>query len=299
MAVERLQSLVTTGQFLAAYREAERLALDPGLDPALRAKVYIVGVKAALGLREVYAAAKMAEKAIEAAEMGADWEDIGNARLYAALSYGQLGDTVLALRFFGLFFEYLDRYSELQSKTAFAYYNLALVHEHRREYAEALRYYQLAAEDFAKLEHHPGRLACLDNMAWVLLRQDRAGEAELLLSQAESLLPEVGEAHEYLVSHMIIQAYHHLQTGSSKRTMELCEEVFQPGRQGVTDRHLALGCWLMAHVAMDSPHLEQATLFSQLAVKHALDAKEPSLMNLASEIRQRVEAKKMEHRSQR
>ncbi|HYG57644.1 MAG TPA: hypothetical protein VD902_06215, partial [Symbiobacteriaceae bacterium] len=142
MAVDRLHSLVATGQFLAAYREAERLAMDPDLDPALKAKVLLLGVRAAAGLREIFAGVKMAEKAVEAAELGTDWEDIGNARLYSALIYREVGDTAQALRFFQLFFQHLDRYPTLQSKTGHAYYNKALTHQQRREYPDALQAYR-------------------------------------------------------------------------------------------------------------------------------------------------------------
>ncbi len=55
LPVDRLQSLVTTGQYLAAYREVERLAMDPNLDASLKAQVFIAGVRAAAGLRDVAA----------------------------------------------------------------------------------------------------------------------------------------------------------------------------------------------------------------------------------------------------
>jgi tetratricopeptide (TPR) repeat protein len=293
MAVAQLHLLLATGQFLAAYREAERLALDPSLDPLVRAKVCIIGVRAALGLRELYAGAKMAEKAIEAAELGSDWEDIGNARLCAATLYGELGDTALALRFFQLFFDYLDRYPALQSKTALAYYNRARIRTNRKEYDEALADLKFAAEDFARLGYKIGVLASLDNSAWALLRTGRVDEAGPLLAQAESLLPGV-ESAEHQVGHMVIQAFFFHKSGMPERATALCEEVFQPGREGVDNSHLAHACWIMAHVALDLHQLEQASLFSQLAAKHALEAKDPSLMNLASEVRQRVAIKRSE-----
>lgn len=293
MPVERLHSLVATGQFLAAYREAERLAMDPELDPSLKAKVFIAGMRAATGLREIYSAAKMAEKAIECAELGSDWEDIGNARLHSALIYILLGDTAQSLRFFHLFFQHLDRYPSLQSKTAVAYYNKALTHQQRREFNEALESYKLAVEDFEKLGNRSGVLASLQNSAWVMLLQGRARDAETVLHQAEMLSSQL-EMPEYQTSQLIIEALYARQIGDPERAKTLCEEVFQPGRQGASDRHLAAASWIMADLTLEASRLHEAGIFADLAVNHALQAKEPHLMNLASEIRRRIHLRRSE-----
>jgi tetratricopeptide (TPR) repeat protein len=296
MAVHRLHSLVATGQFLAAYRELERLLMDPDLDPLLKAKIYILGVRAAAGLREVYSAAKLAEKAVEAAELGDNWEDIGNARLYSALIYREVGDTAQALRFFHLFFQYLDRYPSLQAKTAHAYYNLALTHQQRREYPEALQAYQLASEDFARLGDKSGILAGLQNSAWVMLLQGRPTEAEAVIRQAESLCAAL-EIPEYQVTQLVVEALYQRLLDKPDRAMALCEEVFQSGRQGVMTRHLAEAAWIMANLTLEAGRVHEAGIFADWAVSHALDAKDPHLMNLASDVRRRVRTDQSERRS--
>lgn len=296
MPVDRLHSLVAAGQFLAAYREAERLSIDPELNPGLKAKVFIAGVRAAAGLREIYSAAKMAEKAIEFAELGSDWEDIGNARLHSALVYILLGDTSQALRFFHLFFQHLDRYPTLQTKTAHAYYNKALAHQQRREFTEALESYKLSVEDFQKLGSNSGVVACLQNSAWVMLLQHKPHDAETFLTQAEALCQQI-DVIEYQVTQLIIEALYARLTGEPDRATALCEEVFQPARPGVTDRHLAQASWIMAHLTLDAGRLHEAGIFADLAISHALQSKEPQLMNLASEVRQRVFLRKSELRA--
>lgn len=296
MPVDRLHTLVATGQFLAAYREVERLVIDPDLDPALKVKVLIVGVRAAAGLREIYSGAKMADKAIEAAELGSNWEDIGNARLYSALIYRELGDSAQALRFFHLFFQHLDRYPHLQSKTAHAYYNMALTQQQRREFPEALSSYQLASEDFERLGNLAGVLACLQNSAWVMLLQSRTDDAEAYLHGAAALSSQI-EIREYQVSQLVLEAVHAKQTGQPDRSMSLCEEVFQPGRPGIEERHLATASWIMAGITLEADRLHEASIFAELAVNHALQAKEPQLMNLAGEIRKRVLDKKSKLRT--
>jgi tetratricopeptide (TPR) repeat protein len=293
MAVDRLHSLVATGQFLAAYREVERLTLDPELDPALRAQVFMLGVRAAAGLRNIYAAVKMADKAIEAAELGSNWEDIGNARLHSALIYREVGDTAQALRFFHLFFQHLDRYPDLQSKTAHAYYNKGLTHQQRREFPEALESYRLAAEDFTLIANFSGVLASLQNSAWVMLLQSKPHEAEPFLLQAENLAAQL-EIPEYQVTQLVVQALYERQLQHPERTTALCEEVFQSGRQGATDRHRATAAWVMADLALEAHRIHEAGIFADWAITHALEAKDPHLMNLASEVRQRVRAKKSE-----
>lgn len=293
MAVDRLHSLVATGQFLAAYREVERLTMDPELDPAQKARVYILGVRAAAGLREIYAGVKMAERAIEAAELGCNWEDIGNARLHSALIFREVGDTAQALRFFQLFFQHLDHYPSLQSKTAHAYYNQGLTHQQRREYEEALNAYHLAAEDFDRLGNKAGILASLQNCAWVMLLQGRPQEAEPLIAQAESLAAAL-ELPEYQVTQLIVAALFERQMNHPERTMALCEEVFQTGRQGATDRHRAEAAWIMADLTLEARRIHEAGIFADWAVTHALEARDPHLMNLASDVRQRVRAKKSE-----
>ncbi|HWH70726.1 MAG TPA: tetratricopeptide repeat protein [Candidatus Sulfotelmatobacter sp.] len=293
MAVDRLHSLVATGQFLAAYREVERLAMDPDLDPAFKAKVFILGVRAAAGLREIYAGVKMAEKAIEAAELGTDWDDIGNARLHSALIYREVGDTAQALRFFQLFFMHLDRYPTLQTKTAHAYYNQGLTHQQRREHEQALESYRLAAEDFARIGHRAGVLASLQNSAWVMLMQSRPAEAEPFIAQAEALSSEL-EIPEYQVTQLAVVALYERLMQRPERTMALCEEIFQSGRQGATDRHRAEAAWMMAELSLEARRLHEAGIFADWAVTHALEAKDPHLMNLACDIRQRVRRKQSE-----
>jgi tetratricopeptide (TPR) repeat protein len=289
--LDSLYSLVQSGQFLAAYREVERLAMDPDLDPVLRAKVFIVGVRSAAALREVYAAAKLAEKAVEAAELGTDWEDIGNARLHSGIIYREIGDTVQALRFFHIFFDHLDRYPTLQSKKGHAYYNLALTHQQRREYPEALESYRLAAEHFEIEGLHSAMLSSLQNSAWVLLLQSQPTEAEPLLARAAFLTAQL-EIAEYQASQLMVEALYALRRGDPDRAMALCEEVFQNGREGVGANHLAAAAWIMSEVSLGGGRLHEAGIFADLAVRHALQAKEPQLMNLASDVKQRVTLRK-------
>ncbi|HYF94135.1 MAG TPA: tetratricopeptide repeat protein [Symbiobacteriaceae bacterium] len=293
MAVDRLHSLVATGQFLAAYREVERLAMDPDLDPALRARVFILGVRAAAGLREIYAGVKMAEKATEAAELGSNWEDIGNARLHSALIYREVGDTAQAMRFFQLFFQHLDYYPSLQSKTAHAYYNMGLTHQQRREYPEALNCYRLAAEHFGLIGSQAGVLASLQNSAWVMLVQGRPYDAEPFITQSESLAATL-EIAEYQVTQLVVNALYERQMRRPERTIALCEEVFQSRRQGATSRHRAEAAWIMADLMLEADRIHEAGIFADWAVTHALEVKDPHLMNLASDAKKRVRAKKSE-----
>jgi tetratricopeptide (TPR) repeat protein len=293
LAVDRLQTLVATGQFLAAYREVERMVMDPAIDPSLKAKLFIIGVRAAAGLREVYTAAKMAEKAVEAAELGSDWDDIGNARLYSALIYREIGDTAQALRFFQLFFQYLDRYPALQTKTAHAYYNLGLTHQQCREYDKALHAYELATEDFKQQQNERGILFTLQNMAWTLLLQRRIKEAEPVLSEAEVLSTRL-EIPKYQVSQLVVAALYARLTANANRAVALCEEIFQPGRQGKSERHCAEAAWIMASITLEANRLQEAAIFADLAMSYALQAKEPHVMNLASEVRQQVLTRKSE-----
>ncbi|HWH69560.1 MAG TPA: tetratricopeptide repeat protein, partial [Candidatus Sulfotelmatobacter sp.] len=241
----------------------------------------------------IYAGVKMAEKAIEAAEMGSNWEDIGNARLHSALIYREVGDTAQAMQFFQLFFQHLDRYPTLQSKTAHAYYNKGLTHQQRREYREALDCYRLASEDFERIGNRAGVLASLQNSAWVMLVQSRPQEAEPFIAQSESLAGEL-EIPEYQVTQLIVNAFYERQMRRPERTVALCEEVFQSRRQGATDRHRAEAAWIMADLSLEAERLHEAGIFADWAVAHALEAKDPHLMNLASDVKKRVRAKKSE-----
>lgn len=296
MSVDRLQTLVASGQFLAAFREAERLGMDPTLDHVDRAKALVAGVRAAAGLREVYAGAKMAEKAVEFAELSDDWNEIGNARLHAALIHRELGDTSQALRFFDLFLQYLDRYPIMQTKTAHAYYNKGLTHQQRREFSEALEAYRLAAEDFEKLGNMAGVVASIQNSAWVLLLQGRPADAEPYMARSQMICSHLDQP-EYQVSQLVLEAVAAKLIGDPDGAMSLCEEVFQSGRQGVSDRHLAAASWVMAEVSLEARRLHEAGIFADLATSYALQAREPHLMNLAGEVRQRVLSKKSELRA--
>ena len=291
MAVDRLHSLVATGQFLAAYREVERLAIDPELDPTLKAKVFTLGVRAAAGLGEVYAAVKLAEKAVEAAELGCDWDDIGNARLYSALIYAEVGDTAQALRFFEYFLQHLDRYPALQSKTAHAYFALALTRQQRREYAEAAETYRLAMEEFQRAGDQRSVLTCLQNLAWVLLLHGRHDEALPVVREGARLSASLSHP-DLQVAQLVVEASYYRATGDVNQAMALCEEVFQTGRQGVTPTYLAQAAWLLSDIMLEANRLHEAGIFADWAVSKALEAKDPRLMNHASEVKQRVRLKK-------
>ncbi|HLN61217.1 MAG TPA: tetratricopeptide repeat protein [Symbiobacteriaceae bacterium] len=291
MAVDRLHSLVATGQFLAAYREVERLALDPTLDPSLKAKVFTMGVRAAAGLGEVYAAMKLAEKAVEAAELHSDWEDIGNARLSSALIYVKAGDTARAMQFFELFFEHLDRYPSLHAKTAHAYFALALTRQQRREYADAVETYKLARVEFERIGDRSSVLTCLQNIGWVLLLQRRPEEALPFIYEAGQLSAALDDAHAQ-VSQLGLEALYERETGNVDRAKALCEEIFQNGRQGVSASHLGHAAWILADIMLEANHLHEAGIFADWALSKALEAKEPHLMNRASELKQRVQLKK-------
>jgi tetratricopeptide (TPR) repeat protein len=291
MAVDRLHSLVATGQFLAAYREVERLAIDPELDPPLKAKVFTLGVRAAAGLGEIYAAVKLAEKAVEAAELGCDWDDIGNARLYSALIYAEVGDTAQALRFFEYFLQHLDRYPALQKQTAHAYFALALTRQQRREYPEAVETYRLAMEEFQANGDQRSVLTCLQNMAWVLLLQGRHQEAFGVVQQGARLSASLAQA-DLQVAQLVVEAFYHRATGNPNQAMALCEEVFQTGRQGVTPAILAQAAWVLADIMLEAERLHEASIFADWAVSKALEAKDPHLMNRASEVKQRVRLRK-------
>jgi ATP/maltotriose-dependent transcriptional regulator MalT len=52
----------------------------------------------------------------------------------------------------------------------------------------------------------------------------------------------------------------------------------------------------MADLTLEAARVHEAGIFADLAVTHALEAKDPHLMNLASEVKQRVRAKKSEFR---
>ncbi|HYG59956.1 MAG TPA: hypothetical protein VD902_17970, partial [Symbiobacteriaceae bacterium] len=120
--------------------------------------------------------------------------------------------------------------------------------------------------------------------------------AEPLVLQAEGLSASL-EIPEYQVTQLVVEALLSRQSGRTDRAMALCEEVFQAGRQGATDRHRAEAAWIMADLTLAASRLQEASIFADWAVTHALEVKDPHLMNLASEVRQRVRLRKSELRS--
>lgn len=282
--LEAIREQLRRGEYRAALRRIEALNLDPEFPAGRRAELYTLAVHAEFCLRQVHAAAKWADRAVEAAELWGSWEDVGRARLMAGIAYLELGDSARALQWLELFLAHLDRYPSLQSQVAVAYYNLGVVRRMRKEYAAALDAYDQvfqsaqASPDICFRSHH--------NKAWLLLLLDRPDEAVPHIQAAGDLLPAEGGLFQAM--HLCLRALYLQRTGRTAESVALCEEVL--GRTDLPPSPLAAAAWVAAENALRTGMWAQAQAFLDAALHYALEAREPAVMNLVADARRRLAA---------
>ncbi len=282
--LERVRDLVRRGEFRAALRLIDMLDQDQAFAMEQRSTLYVQAVRAEAGLRHVHAAAKWSDKALEAAERWGTWDDVGVARLHAGLIYRELGDTVRALQWLQLFLTHLDRYPSHAESAGIAYYNLGLVHRMRRETQAALAAYDQAIQH---LHNQPRALLCTHhNKAWLLLLEDRLAEAAPHIQAASDLIPEDNPTDQ--VMNLCLRALRLQRQGNVAASISLCEEILT--RQDLPPLATGQAAWIAAENALRVNAWEQAREFAEVAIQHALDAKEPTLMNAVHDVRRRLHA---------
>lgn len=288
MPLERMEQLLATGQHLQAKREAMRLLLTGELSIPNRSKAERIACVASLYLREYYAAAKHAERALSLAERAANPELLALAHYDLGISYVHVGDAFMAeehlctfLSFAGAIAAGAERY------IATAHLHRAQAFRQRRKYQEALQSLHIAEPLFRQIDRHDLAIQCHLDLAWChLLRQDPSA-ADPHLYAVQAYIER--QANAQLAADLLCKRalWHRLQ-GDLAAASALCQDLFTPGRPGVTDHQLAEAAWIMGENLLDAGRLHEAQIFADMALEHAVRDASPSGMTHACDLRRRL-----------
>lgn len=288
MPLRKLEQFLTDGLYLQAKREADRLLLMDDLDLAQRCQVELGACKAAVYLTEVYAAAKHGERALALAEQLRNQKLIATAHYKLGIAYVHVGDSFMAEEHLKTFLGMAGSAGDAeQLRIAKANYNMSRVLRQRRDYKGAISSLAAAEPLFtAKGEHRLAAICHLD-IAWCLLMAGEPDPASPHLTALESYL----KSHDdpVLAADLLCgRALYFRLKGDLLASANLCEEVFQPGRLGVTDHQLSEAAWIMGENMLQLGRPQEAQIFANMALEHAVKTKWPLGMNLACNLRKRL-----------
>lgn len=243
--------------------------------------------RACLSLQDYYAAAKLGERAIERAKESGDTDTLGRAHFYVGCAYTYIGDTYAAEENLQTFLSLYSMMTGVQRWEGTAHYNLSIVHRQRKQWNTAIQTLEQATALFELHGQKRERAQAALDTAWCYLMQGASHLAAPYLTQVE----EYVEAHpdDSLSADLICEkALYFRLEGDIAKSSNLCQEIFMPGRQGVTSHHLGEAAWIMGENALDLGRIEEANLFVNMALDHAARDNWPSLMNLAGDLRRRI-----------
>lgn len=290
MACEEVRQLLEQGLLDQARTQLERQIHGGELPKQELGEAYSLAALVHLRRGDYYAAARCGESGLRLAE------ETGNTalavmahfRLGTALTY--LGDTPEAMEHLRHFLVQASAsWEECRPLVPRARFNLGINLMRRREYATALQEYRQASDEFEAAGAPDLAARSWREAAWCLMLLDRADEALPWLERMEQYTracPEDSHVRNVLV---VDRALYHRQKRNIAASMALCEDIFQPGRTGVTPEHLAEAAWVAGLNALDLGHLDQAGLFAAAALDHALRAKWPFMINQATALRRRID----------
>ncbi|MFZ5823529.1 MAG: tetratricopeptide repeat protein [Bacillota bacterium] len=283
----KLEQLLGAGAYLQVRREADRLLLEGNLSVREEGSVYRMACRACLSLSEYYAAAKLGERAVERAKEAGDELTLGKAHFDLGSAYLYIGDAYGAEQNLESFLALLPSLTGLERWEGMAHYNMSHVHRQRKQWAKAVVALQQAAELFERRDQKFERAQVALDLAWCHLM---LGETALAAPHLTRLEEHLRTHHDDALSADLIceKALYYRLEGDISTSTRLCQEIFMPGRQGVTPKHLGEATWVMGENALDLGRIEEASLFANMALDHAARDNYPTLMNLACDLRRRI-----------
>ncbi|MBP2019346.1 tetratricopeptide (TPR) repeat protein [Symbiobacterium terraclitae] len=290
MSLARLRQLFDSGAYLQARREAERL-LPGDLTAAERGEVLCLAGRAALLLGDLYAAVRLTEQAAVAAAAAGDAATESSARLSLGEACLRIGEARRAADHLSTYLA--RRPEEMAAHDGDAHWFLAMAHQQLRDYAAAIGHFEEAAASFTARRRSHDRARALLGIARCYLGVGAPDLAEPPLAAVNEYLrenPSDTLAAELLCARAL-QA--HLE-GDLAGSARLCQEVFVPGRPGVTPGHIGEAAWVMGENALEIGRLEEAHLFAEWAMDHAMQANSPGLINRILDLQRRIRTRRQD-----
>lgn len=283
----KLEQLLGAGAYLQVRREADRLLLEGNLSVREEGLVYRTACRACLSLAEYYAAAKLGERAVERANEAGDSMTLGRAHFDLGSAYLYIGDTYGAEQNLEAFLSLLPSLTGLERWEGMAHYNMSHVHRQRKQWPNAIVALHRAAGLFERTGQKAESAQVALDLAW----------CHLMLGEPTFAAPHLAALEEYLRTHhddglsadlICEKALYYRLEGDIPTSTRLCQEIFMPGRQGVTPKHLGEATWVMGENALDLGRMEEASLFANMSLDHAARDNYPTLMNLVCDLRRRI-----------
>jgi tetratricopeptide (TPR) repeat protein len=283
-----LKRLLDRGEYVRAKREAEWLIHGGDLSGPDLARAHRGGALAHYRLKELFAATKLAERALEIASDAGHTDETGRALYDLGEYYLVIGDYHMALERLAQFLAVMAGAPSLCSLEAKARHNLGLIYRARRDWPAAIEEHRLAARLHAEVGNERASLESIRGIAWCYLQRHQPAAALPYIEEVQQRLAGLPEEHQLTASLLTDLALYHYQVGNATLSVEYCHEVLVPGRPGV-DEHLRSTAYVIAgENAMDQGRRAEADLFASLAMDEALKAQHPFLMNRANDLRRRL-----------
>lgn len=279
------------GQHLRVLELARALhAEKPLLTAGEWCEVHEAAGLAAWALREHFEAVRWAERAYDVARESDEPCRLAVAAYYRGTYWTIIGDTVQARQYL---LEFLARDDpqrpEFDRFRGPAWFNLGSVYLKRLAYDDAAEVLTRACEAFGTVGNSRCEIEAVLQLAWVWTMAGNLPVARDLLKTAAVELAKNSDP-DLEASRICHEALLLQRMGQYHDAVQLCEEIFAPGREGITDHHLSEAAWISGECALALGLLQAATIMANLALDHALKANWPTLMNRASDLRRRVMA---------
>lgn len=287
MPLEKLEALLKAGAFLQVRREADRLLLEGNLSVRDQGFVLRLACRACLYLADYYAAAKLGERAVERSREAEDTNTLGMAHFDLGVAYTHIGDTYGSEQHLESFLALYPQMTGVEAWEGKAHFNLAIVHRQRKQWHIAIETLKSAAAVFGRTGQKLERARCALDTAWCYMMLGASALAAPHLAQVEEYL-HVNPDDTLSADLICEKALYYRLEGDIVSSSNLCQEIFVPGRQGVTSHHLGEAAWVMGENALDLGRMEEANIFVNMALDHAARDNWPSLMNLACDLRRRI-----------
>lgn len=294
MTIEEIQELLGRGHYLKAYREGLRFLDDQPIEPAEAVQVLLLAARAiGVGLNQLKDAADLSVQAAQIAEEENLDGEAQLARITAAEAYRRQGEWSEAADWSEAFLKHDQDTMTDRRYRGICLYNYGLVHRARQDQYKAVAAFEDAAQAFESQGMFAQMAMAHQMLAWThLLVSDRPDLAEPHIRVAACLAPQATE--EDRVHQITLEALYALRVGHFDKAVDLCQEVFVPGRVGVTPLAKAEAAMISAAVALQTGHLADARFFAQKAVQAAQESQEPAMMNRANEVFRKVQATESE-----
>ena len=138
-------------------------------------------------LNEQDLAIKNFAKAVEYALLISDNESLIQTYTNIGNTYAANEDFTKSLEYFNLALKICDKHSKSDSKIASLYHNMGYVHFMNKNYSEAIVLYEKALYIFDSLKITWGITASMNNIAHVLIKQEKYKEADILIQKTDSI----------------------------------------------------------------------------------------------------------------